>query len=100
MTLLPLHHPWALKVVILAPGTKSSSRRNRPGKKIFPSSASTKEQIDIPGSVIEVHNHDAKRSGLVRLVNYASYIYTSTNCISSLYFALPHYYIYIDLSCL
>ena len=39
VTPLPLHRPWAPTVVILAPGTTCSRRRNRPVKKIFPSSA-------------------------------------------------------------
>ena len=55
-------------------GTKCSRRKNRPVKKIFPSSALTGDRTR---SVIEHHNHEAKRSGPVRLVIYAPYIFTN-----------------------
>ena len=40
--------PLAPTVVILAPGTKCSRRRNRPVKKIFPSSAPTGDRTRYP----------------------------------------------------
>ena len=57
-------------------GTTCSRRRNRPVKKIFPSSAPTRIKPGTPGSVIEHHNHEAKRSGPVRLVIYSPCIFT------------------------
>ena len=48
VTLLPLYRPWAQTVVILAPGTKCCRRRNRLVKKIFPSSAPTRNQTRYP----------------------------------------------------
>ena len=59
-------------------GFNCSRRRNRPVKKIKYSCRVPRPGIEpgTPGSVIERHNHEAKRSGPVRLVIYAPYIFT------------------------
>ena len=61
-----------------------SRRRNRPVKKIFPSSAPTWDRTRYPGSVIERHNHEAKRSGKIRLVNFAPCVSTHILIICTL----------------
>ena len=72
-------HLFTFHIFSTLPYLVCSRRRNRPVKKIFPSTAPIKPGT--PGSVIERHSHEAKRSGSVSLVNYAPYIFTHISII-------------------
>ena len=88
VTPLPLHRLWAPTVVIQAPGTKCSRIWNRPVKKIFPLSALNGDRTRYPWICNwECHDHEAKRSRPVRLVNYAPNIYLQTYWLFILRFA-------------